>query len=110
MARKVVNCKVLREQAEAAEAAEKAAPKKKKAAKKKAAKKKTAKRASRSAAQVDVRKKVFWCVFNQSMKRVATFEFHQKKDAQKKAAELSKAGKSAQPHFVQKVKEELVEE
>jgi hypothetical protein len=33
------------------------------------------------------------------------FEFDQKKEAQKRATELSKGGKS--PHFIQKVKEEI---
>ena len=100
MARKVVNRKALREEAEAAEKAEST----KKAVKKK---KKAAKRTSRSKEPVEVRKKVFWGVFNQSLKRVATFEFNQKKDAQAKADALSASGKS--PHFVQKVKE-IIEE
>ena len=102
MARKVVNRKELRAEAEAAEAAEKADPKKKK----KAAKKKKTSRA-RTKAVADVRMKLFWGVFNQSLKRVAVFEFDQKKDADKKAEELSKSGKS--PHFVQKVKEVIEE-
>ena len=100
MARKVVNRKALREEAEAAEKAE---------VKKKAVKKKTTtkKRASRSKEPVEVRKKVFWGVFNQSLKRVATFEFNQRKDAVAKAESLSQSGKS--PHFVQKIKE-IIEE
>lgn len=102
MARKVVNRKALREEAEAAE---KAGVKKKKVVKKKKAAKK---RASRSAEPVDVRKKVCWGVFNQSLKRVATFEFDDKKKAQAKAESLSQSGKS--PHFVQKVKDIIEEE
>ena len=98
MARKVVNRKAARAEAEAAEAAEAEAPKKK-------AKKKT-KRKSRKAAPEDIRMKLFWGVFNQSMKRVALFEFNQKKQAEKKAAQLSEKS----PHFVQKVKEEVIEE
>jgi hypothetical protein len=101
MARKVVNRKALREEAEAAE---KAGAKPKKAPKKKKA---TPKRASRSKEPVDVRKKLFWGVFNQSLKRVATFEFNQKKEADAKAQALSQSGKS--PHFVQKVKEVIEE-
>ncbi len=100
MARKVVNRKALREEAEAAE---KAAVKKKVAKKKKAAK-----RASRSKEPIDVRKKVFWGVFNQSLKRVATFNFDEKKAAQAKADALSQSGKAL--HFVQKVKEIIEEE
>lgn len=96
--------------------AKKAAPKKKAPAKKKAAaadkdtatkkkakakKKPAKKRASRAAKEI--RLKAFWGVFNQSLKRVALFEFNEKKQAEKKAQELSKSGKS--PHFVQPVKE-----
>ena len=51
--------------------------------------------------------KLFWGVFNQSLKRVAVYEFSEKKEADKKAEELSKSGKS--PHFVQKVKEVIEE-
>ena len=102
MARKVVNRKELREEAEAAEKA--GATKK---AKKKAARK-TAKRKSRAKTPVDVRMKMYWGVFNQAMKPVAMFEFNQKKAAEKKAATLSQNGKS--PHFVQKVKQEIDEE
>jgi len=102
MARKVVNRRALREEAEAAEAAEAAAPKKK-------AKRKTkAKRKSRAKEAVEVRKKLFWGVYNQSMKRVALYEFDQKEAAEQKAESLGKGGKS--PHFVQRVKEEIVEE
>lgn len=99
MARKVVNRKELRAEAEAAEA--QGVGKKKKAAKKKA------KRKSRKKADAVVRMKLFWGVFNQSMKRVALYEFSQQKEAEKKAADLSKSGKS--PHFVQKVKEVIEE-
>ena len=103
MARKVVSRKALREEAEAAEAAEKAG-----GAKKKAAKKKAAKRKSRAKTPVDVRMKLYWGVFSQSLKRVALFEFDEKKKAEKKAEDLSKSGKT--PHFVQKVKEAIQEE
>ncbi len=95
MARKVVNRKVLREEAEAAE---KAAPKKKKKAKRK----------SRAKEPVIVRQKLYWGVFNHTMKRVALFEYSQKKQAEKKATDLDKAGKST--HFVQKVKEAIQED
>lgn len=96
MARKIVNRKELREEAEAAE----------KAGKKKKAKKK-AKRKSRAKAKAEVRMKLFWGVFNQSLKRVALYEFNQRKVAEKKAEDLSKGGKS--PHFVQRVKEAIEE-
>jgi len=97
MARKVVSRKAKRDEADAAEAAGLNAPKKKK---------KATKRKSRSKTAVDVPKKLFWGVFNQSLKRVATYEFNQKKHAVKKAEELNKKS----PHFVQKVKEEIMPE
>lgn len=98
MARKVVNRKELRAEAEAAEAEGKT--------KKKAAKKKTA-RKSRAKAASEVRLKAFWGVFNQSLKRVALYDYSQKKAAEQKAEELTAKGKS--PHFVQPVKEVIEE-
>jgi hypothetical protein len=97
MARKIVNRKELRAEAEAAEKLGASEP---------AAKKKRAPRKTR-AATVDIRIKLLWGVFNQSMKRVATFDYTDRDGADKKAAELSKDGKS--PHFVQKVKEPVVD-
>ena len=55
-----------------------------------------------------MRLKAFWGVFNQSLKRVALYEFSQKKEADKKAKELTASGKS--PHFVQPVKEPVAVE
>ena len=115
MARKVVNRKELRAEAEAAEALGKAAgegaapaeAKGKKAAKPKAEKKPAAKRKSRAKSQEPDRLRLFWGVFNQSLKRVALFDFTQEKAARAKATELSSSGKS--PHFVQKVKEAITE-
>ncbi len=110
MARKTVSRKQLRAENEAAEAAEKAEGGKKTAKakpKKKAAtaKKKTTR--SRSKAAVDVRMKLYWGVFSQSLKRVALYEFNQRKQAEQKAEDLTKSGKS--PHFVQRVKEVIEE-
>jgi hypothetical protein len=114
MARKVVNRKELRAEAEAAEALEKTGEgaaaeegKGKKAAKPKAEKKPPAKRKSRAKSQEPDRLRLFWGVFNQSLKRVALFDFTQEKAARAKATELSASGKS--PHFVQKVKEAITE-
>lgn len=101
MARKVVNRKQLREEAEAAEKS--GATKKKAKKKKKTTKRKT--RAGKDAS--DARIKLYWGVFSQSLKRVALYEYSQRKQAEKKAQELSASGKS--PHFVQKVKEEIIE-
>ena len=104
MARKVVNRKELRAEAEAAEKL----PAKKK--KKAAAKKKTpVKRKSRAkAAPAEVRLKAFWGVFNQSLKRIALYEYSQRRQADKKASDLT--DKHGSPHFVQPVKEVIEEE
>lgn len=96
MARKVLNRKELRAAAEAAGETQ-AAP----------AKKKPAARKSRAKTPKEVRLKAFWGVFNQSMKRVAVFEYADRKSADKKAGELTASGKS--PHFVQLVKEVIEE-
>jgi len=117
MARKVVNRKELRAQADAAEAAAKS--KKEKPAKEKPAKEKkpkaektpkaekapkpAAKKPSRKKVVKDVRMKAYWGVFNQTMKRLAMFEYADKRAAQKKASELGGN------HFVQLVKEAIVE-
>ena len=101
MARKILNRKVLRQEAEAAEAA----GKDKKAGATEATKK--PKRKSRAKEPVEVRLKLLWGVFNASMKRVALYEFTQRKQAEQKAADLSQGGK--QQHVVLKVKEPVVE-
>ena len=98
MARKVVNRKELREEAEAAE---RLGATKKKTAKKKATRK------SRAKTPKEVRLKAFWGVFSQSLTPVAMFEYAQRKEADKKAKELSESKKS--PHFVQIVKKVIEE-
>lgn len=103
----------------------KPAPSKKDAVKKAAVKKKVVKKvvekktgekkapvekkkaAKRVRSPKEVRLKAFWGVFNQTMRRVALFEFNERKQADKKAEELTKSGKS--PHFVQPVKEQIVD-
>lgn len=111
MARKVLNRRELRrandsaptpdqaagEGAEVEAAATGAAVKKKKAA--------APKKKSRSAAAKEVRLKAFWGVFNQSLRRVALFEYSEKPAATAKAEELSVSTKT--PHFVQPVKEPI---
>ena len=84
-------------------AAKKTATKKKEAKAKKAEKKPKAKRASRKKVVAEVRLKAFWGVFNQSLKRVALYEYNQRRQADKRAEELTE--KSSSPHFVQLVKE-----
>lgn len=109
MARKVVNRKELRAEHDAAEARDAAAGTTAEEGKKKAkAEKKTpAKRKSRSKTAEPERRRLFWGVFNQSAKRVALFDFSQKKAAEAKAAELNAGGKNQ--HFVMKVKEAITE-
>ena len=99
MARKIKSRLALREEVEAAE---RAGIKKKKAVRKTATPRKRAKKTA-----AEARTKLFWGVFNQSLKRVALYEFDEKKKADQKATDLSKDGKS--PHFVQKVKEVIEE-
>src|SRR4051794_39862168 len=104
MARKVVNRKVLRAEVEAAEALE--AKEGAEGGKKKAKEKKApVKRRSRAKSSEPERRKLFWGVFNQSAKRVALFDFSQRKAAEAKASELAGSGKN--PHFVMKVKEAI---
>ncbi len=98
MARKVLNRKELRQESEAAERLE--------TAKKKTVRKK-AKRKSRAKTAKEVRLKAFWGVFNQSLRRIALFEYSQRKQADKKAEDLSTSQKN--PHFVQLVKEVIEE-
>ena len=95
MARKTVSRMEKRLEAEAAEATEEAPKKKKKKAKRK------------KKAAADVRMKLFWGVFSPSMKRVALFDFNQKKQAQKRCDELTAKGKG--DHFIQKVKDKVEE-
>ena len=107
MARKVVNRKELRAEAEAAEALGIAAGGEAGKKKAKAEKKAPVKRKSRSKTAEPERRKLFWGVFNQSAKRIALFDFSQKKAADAKAAELTGGGKNQ--HFVMKVKEAISE-
>ncbi len=84
-----------------AAADDKEAPAKKKKTKKKATKR------SRAKSAADARLKVYWGVFNHAMKRVALYDFNQRKAADKRAKELTDSGKP--PHFVMKIKEEIEE-
>jgi hypothetical protein len=101
MARKVVSRKAKRAEVDAAERSEKKAPKEK------APKKEPVKRKSRAKTAKVIRLKAFWGVFNQTLKRVALFEYPDRKKAEKMAAELTAGGKS--PHFVQLVKDVVAE-
>jgi hypothetical protein len=101
MARKVLNRKELREENDIAERAEAGgvAPVKEKKA--------PPKRKSRAKVAKEVRLKAFWGVFNQSLRRIALFEYAQRTEADKKATELAETHKT--PHFVQLVKEVIEE-
>jgi hypothetical protein len=103
MARKVVSRKAKRAEVEAAEKSDKKAGK----AAKVATKKEPVKRKSRAKTAKTVRLKAFWGVFNQTLKRIALFDYPDRKKAEKMAAELTAGGKS--PHFVQLVKDVVAE-
>ena len=60
----------------------------KKKAAKKVAKKAAKKRATRKKVVKDVRLKAYWGVFNSGLKRLAVFEYADKRAAEKKAKEL----------------------
>ena len=116
MARKIVNRKELRAQADAAEARGKTKPAakgkvvKEKVAKVKVAKEKKAKapkKVGEKKAAKEARMKAFWGVFNQGMKRLALFEYADKKAADKKVSEL--IASSRVHHFVQLIKEPIAE-
>src|SRR5262245_7030449 len=113
MARKVINRRELREQSDAAEARGEAEEVETEAGEEegesgsKTKKKKATKRKSRAKSAEPARLKLFWGVFNQASKRIAKYDFTQKKQAEAKAAELSTGGKN--PHFVAKVKEAVEE-
>ena len=118
MARKKVTIKEKRAEAEAAtkvkkkKATAKTSAAKTSAAKTSAAKTSAAKtktktktktKRTRKKAPTEIRLKAFWGVFNQSLKRMALYEYSQRRQADKKASELTEKGNS--PHFVQLVKE-----
>ena len=99
MARKILNRKEIRQENDAAERLEGAKPA--------AVKKPPVKRKSRAKVAKEVSLKAFWGVFNQSLRRIAVFEYSERQEAQKKAEDLSESQKS--PHFVQLVKEVIEE-
>ncbi len=86
-----------------ASAAKAEAPATKKKAAKTATKGATTKRKSRTKKAAIVRLKAFWGVYSQTLKRVAIFEYSQRKQADKKASDLSTSQRT--PHFVKLIKE-----
>jgi hypothetical protein len=105
MARKTLNHKALRVENDAAERVKKTAVEEVGEAKPAKVKKAPAKRKSRAKVAKEVRLKAFWVVFNQNMRKMASFDYTQRADADKKAAELSESQKTQ--HFVQLVKEPI---
>ena len=79
----------------------------KKVTKKKAVKKAAKKRATRKKVVKEARLKAYWGVFNSGLKRLAVFEYADKRAAEKKAKELSSGSKGN--HFIQLVKEPITE-
>jgi hypothetical protein len=52
--------------------------------------------------KAEVCTRIYWAVFNQMLKRVAVYEFDQKKEAEKRVASLIKS--SGEHHFISKIK------
>ena len=104
MARRILNRKELREEAETAERNEAGEAALGELLNKEADKpqKKTAKRKPRTKVAKEVRLKAFWGVFSQSLSQVGQFEYSEREDAVRRAAELTESKKT--PHFVQLVK------
>ncbi len=100
MARRLLNRIELREENAAAE---RRAPE----GGEKVAKKAPVKKKTRTKVPKEVRLKAFWGVFNQSMRRIARFEYSERKQADEKAADMTNSQKT--PHFVQLVKEVMEE-
>ena len=117
MARKTKSIREMRAEVEAAEAqgkttkkatGEKATKaKKEKVVKEPKPKKVAAKKTTRRKVAKVSRMKAYWGIFTQGWKRVAMFEYADKKSAEKKAADL--VASSRAHHFVQLVKEPISE-
>ena len=112
MARKTKSIREMRAEVEAAEAQGKTAkkatkPKKEKVAKEPKPKKVAAKKTTRRKVAKESRMKAYWGVFTQGWKRVAMFEYADKKSAEKKATDL--VASSRAHNFVQLVKEAIDE-
>lgn len=107
MARRVLDRKALREQAEAAEKSKKLSGEGGEEKEKEAAKKSAAKtpRKSRAKATKTYKLVAMWGVFNQTMVQVQTFDYARRADAEKAAKELTESKKV--PHFVQLVKQQV---
>ncbi|MFN0051694.1 MAG: hypothetical protein ACKV0T_05860 [Planctomycetales bacterium] len=110
MAKRTVNRRELRDQAEAAEKQGTGGAEGEAAAKKKAKdpkKKPAAAKAKRSKAKVIVRKRFFWGVFSSSMKEEGRFAHSEKEAAEARAADL--AVKHKRTYFVQPIREPIAD-
>jgi hypothetical protein len=108
MARRILNRRELREESEAVERlgeAEGGEAGKSPEARK--APKKAAKRKTRAKVGKEVRLKAFWGVFTQTLTQVSQYEYSEREEADKRAAELTESKKT--PHFVQLVKKVIEE-
>jgi hypothetical protein len=107
MAKRTINRRELRDQAEAAEklggAAGEVADKKKA----KEGKKKPAAKAKRSKTKVIVRKRMLWGVFSSSMKEEGRFPYAERTSAEERAAMLTE--KHKRTYFVQAIKEPIAD-
>lgn len=105
MAKRTVNRRELRDQADAAEkrGTGDAADKKKV----KEAKKKPAAKSKRSKAKVVVRKRLLWGVFSASMKEEGRFPYAEREAAETRAAELT--AKHKRTYFIQPIKEPIAD-
>lgn len=106
MAKRTVNRRELRDQAEAAEklgsAADAGDKKKTKEPKKKAGPK-----AKRTKAKVIVRKRMLWGVYSSSMKEEGRFPYADRSAAEEKAAQLTE--KHKRTYFIQPIKEPIAD-
>jgi hypothetical protein len=105
--KKILDRRKLREEADSAERTEGQEEAQEGATPKAKEKKAPAKRKSRAKVAKEVRRKAFWGVYNQTLRRISLFEYSQRAEADKKAAELTESQKT--PHFVQLVKEDIEE-
>lgn len=96
----------MRREVEAAEAAEKANPKKKKkAAKKKATRKKSTTSRSRRVKDVAPRRRLVWVVYSSTMREEGRYLYHERDKAEEKLEQLLAKGKRR--YFIQPIKEPL---
>lgn len=109
MAKRTINRRELRDQAEAAEkqGLTDETGSKKKAKAPKDPKKKAAPKAKRSKAKLIVRKRMLWGVFSASMKEEGRFPYGEREAAETRAADL--ALKHKRTYFVQPIKEPIAD-